>query len=122
LRLLLVEDEPRIAQFLITGLRRHGYEIEHVARGEDALCAVAEGRHVLVLLDLGLPDMDGLQVLRALRRRGAAVRVLVLTAHAADRSRGLEFGADEFLVKPVPLPRLIEHLDRHARQARTMLG
>jgi DNA-binding response OmpR family regulator len=117
-KLLLVEDESRIARFLIRGLGRNGYEVEHVETGADALKALAQARHALVLLDLGLPDMDGLQVLEALRRANPNVPVIVLTAHATDRGRGLELGADEFLVKPVPFPQLLEQLDFRARMGR----
>jgi DNA-binding response OmpR family regulator len=111
MKVLLVEDEPRIARFLIKGLRHHGYEVQHVETGADALKASASERHALVLLDLGLPDVDGLRVLEGVRRAGSAVPVIVLTAHATDRGRSFELGADEFLVKPVPLSRLIEQVD-----------
>lgn len=114
---LLVEDEPRIARFLIKGLCHHGYEVQHVETGTDALKASASGRHALVLLDLGLPDMDGLRVLEDLRRTDSAVPVIVLTAHATERGLSLELGADEFLVKPVPFARLLEQVDTRARRA-----
>lgn len=118
MKLLLVEDEPRIASFLIKGLCRHGYEVEHVETGADALTAWARERHAIVLLDLGLPDLDGLQVLENLRHSGSAVPVIVLTAHATERGRSLELGADEFLLKPVPFAQLLTHVNARARPAR----
>jgi DNA-binding response OmpR family regulator len=111
MRLLIVEDEPRIASFLVKGLTRRGYRVDHVMTGAEALARTGDG-HVyrLMLLDLGLPDMDGLEVLRVLREAGSALPVIVLTSQAADRAQGLALGADDFFVKPLPFGRLLERV------------
>jgi two-component system copper resistance phosphate regulon response regulator CusR len=108
MRVLIVEDEARIASFLVKGLSSCGYGVEHVDTGTEALARVRDGgAYGLVLLDLGLPDMDGLDVLRALRETGPALPVIVLTSHGADRAKGLELGADDYFVKPLPFGRLL---------------
>jgi DNA-binding response OmpR family regulator len=111
MRVLIVEDEPRIASFLLKGLRSHGYSAEHASTGADALERVcSDAGYDLVLLDLGLPDIDGLEVLRDVRARGVTVPVIVLTARAGDREAGMRLGADDFLVKPLPFSRLLERV------------
>jgi two-component system, OmpR family, copper resistance phosphate regulon response regulator CusR len=111
MRVLIVEDEARIASFLVKGLGSRGYGVEHVDTGAEALERVrAGGAYGLVLLDLGLPDMEGLDVLRRLRERSRSLPVIVLTSHAADRERGLELGADDYLTKPLPFDRLLERV------------
>jgi len=110
MRVLVVEDEPRIAAFLVKGLTRGGYRVDHTGRGSVALERVAAGDCDLLLLDLGLPDVDGLEVLRRLRGAGHTIPVIVLTARAADREAGLRLGADEFLVKPLPFTQLLDRV------------
>jgi two-component system, OmpR family, response regulator len=108
-RVLLVEDEARVASFLVKGLSSRGFRVDHVETGAEALARMGDGdAYRLVLLDLGLPDMDGLDVLRALRKSGLSVPVIVLTSHAAGRAKGLELGADDYFVKPLPFGRLLE--------------
>jgi DNA-binding response OmpR family regulator len=108
-RVLLVEDEARIASFLVKGLGSRGYRVEHVHTGAEALARVRAGdAYGLVLLDLGLPDMDGLDVLRAVRELRLSLPVIVLTSHGADRAEGLKLGADDYFVKPLPFGRLLE--------------
>ena len=80
MNLLIVEDEERVASFLEKGLRAHGYHVEWVQHGQDALKRLMHPGISLVILDLGLPDLDGLDVLEAMRDRGSAVPVLVLSA------------------------------------------
>lgn len=108
--LLIVEDEDRIASFLVKGLTRSGYSVEHVASGAAGIERLATGTYDLVLLDLGLPDVDGLEVLRRVRSRGVTVPVIILTGRADDREEGLRLGADDFLVKPLPFARLLERV------------
>jgi DNA-binding response OmpR family regulator len=118
MKVLIVEDEARIASFLIKGLTARGYSVEHASTGGDGLArVVSDGDFDLVLLDLGLPDVDGLEVLRDIRVRGLKIPVIILTARAADREAGLRLGADDFLVKPLPFSRLLEHVRARAGAA-----
>jgi len=106
--ILVVEDEDAIADPLVAGLRREGYDVSRVATGEGALEAAATD---LVLLDLRLPDIDGFDVCRQLRER-SRVPIIVVTARGeeADRVVGLELGADDYLVKPYGLRELIARI------------
>jgi DNA-binding response OmpR family regulator len=106
-RLLLVEDDDAIAEPLARALRRDGYEVDAVDAGGSALEA-EHGRYDLVLLDLGLPDLDGLEVCRRLRARAPALPILVLTARAdeVDTVVGLDAGADDYVTKPFRLAEL----------------
>jgi DNA-binding response OmpR family regulator len=117
MRVLLVEDEARIAGFLVKGLTARGYEVEHVLTGAEALARAgrtADGGFGLVFLDLGLPDMDGIDVVRRLRALGATIPVLVHTARGGERKAGLQAGADDVLVKPVPFGELLERVRAYA--------
>ena len=101
-RILVVEDEPNIARGLIFNLEEEGYAVTHAVSGEAALdCAFAEV-FALVILDLTLPGMDGLEGCRHLRRRDSRLPILILTARADehDRVNGPEGGADDYLTKP----------------------
>jgi DNA-binding response OmpR family regulator len=111
MKVLVVEDEERIASFLVKGLRRSGFGVEHVSTGGDGLARLqSDGEFDLMLLDLGLPDVDGIDVLRVIRQRGLHIPVIILTARAGDREACLRLGADAFLVKPQPFARLLEHV------------
>jgi DNA-binding response OmpR family regulator len=101
-RILIVEDEDRIAAFLEKGLRAHGFATTVAPDGERALRALRPGGYDLVVLDLGLPDMDGLEVLRRLRALDHKLPVIVLTARdgPSDTVSGLESGADDYVSKP----------------------
>jgi DNA-binding response OmpR family regulator len=103
--LLLVEDEPHIAKGLIFNLEAEGYLVDHVISGEAALKKLAEKGYALMILDLMLPGIDGIEVCRKLRAEGNRIPVLMLTARAADEDRisGLSSGADDYLVKPFNL-------------------
>lgn len=102
MRILIVEDDAALARGIVALLRGAGHAVDHVAGGEDALMVLADEPYALVVLDVGLPDLDGFAVLQALRRRGDKVPVLMLTARDAldDRVRGLDLGADDYLRKP----------------------
>jgi DNA-binding response OmpR family regulator len=117
MKLLLVEDEDRIASFLEKGLGAHGYAVTRVATGEGALAALAGDRPDLVILDLGLPDVDGLEVLRRLRANGRDVPVVVLTARGTvdDRVQGLDVGADDYLSKPFAFEELLARVRARLR-------
>ena len=101
-RILVVEDEARVASLVSRGLRQEGYQVEVAPDGETALDKALSDPPDLVILDVMLPDIDGLQVCRQLRSAGAAGPVLMLTAKDAipDRVAGLDAGADDYLVKP----------------------
>lgn len=120
MKLLIVEDEERIASFLSKGLRAHGYDVTWVKNGQAALQVATRADISLVILDLGLPDLDGLEVLAGLREQGVTVPVLVLSARGkvGDRVRGLNLGADDYLAKPFAFEELLARvrasLRRHA--------
>jgi len=107
-RLLLVEDDDAIAEPLARALRREGYEVDHRRGGRDALRAAEEGGVDLVVLDLGLPDLDGVEVCRRLRRDHPDLPVLMVTARAeeVDAVVGLDAGADDYVTKPFRLAEL----------------
>jgi two-component system OmpR family response regulator len=108
MRILIVEDDPVLADGLTRSLRSADYAVDCIGHGAQADHVLATQPYDLVILDVGLPGIDGFEVLRRLRRRGAAVPVLVLTARDAlnDRVKGLDLGADDYLAKPFDLPEL----------------
>lgn len=108
MRILIVEDDPVLADGIERSLAGAGYSIDRLGSGLDADAALAAQEYDLVILDLGLPGLDGLEVLRRLRRRGGRAPVLVLTARDAvgDRVAGLDLGADDYLAKPFDLAEL----------------
>ena len=112
MRILVVEDDSLLAAGLLVALHRAHYSVEHVRDGAAALQALADNHFALVVLDLGLPKLDGLAVLQALRARGDAIPVLILSARDATRDRilGLDLGADDYLVKPFELDELLARL------------
>jgi DNA-binding response OmpR family regulator len=115
--LLIVEDEERVASFLQKGLRGHGYDVEWAGCGRDALRRAERPDISFVILDLGLPDLDGLDVLEGLRARGSTVPVLVLSARGGvhDKVRGLDLGADDYLGKPFAFSELIARVRANLR-------
>jgi two-component system OmpR family response regulator len=108
MRVLIIEDDPLLADGLTRSLRQSDFAVDCVTDGERADHVLATQHYDLVILDLGLPKVDGFEVLKRLRRRGATVPVLVLTARdaLADRVKGLDLGADDYLTKPFDLPEL----------------
>ncbi|MDT8855557.1 response regulator transcription factor [Paracoccaceae bacterium Fryx2] len=102
MRILLVEDNLALAEALATLLSAAGYAVDRVADGASAEALAAAETFDLVILDLNLPQMDGLSVLRAMRARADQAAVLILTARGApeDRVRGLDLGADDYMIKP----------------------
>jgi two-component system copper resistance phosphate regulon response regulator CusR len=109
MRILVVEDEKRIADFLSRGLESGGYAVDVANAGGAAIDMVHAADYDLVILDLGLPDMDGLAVLQKIRNRKVSPPVLILSARDAvdDRVKGLEGGADDYLVKPFAFVELL---------------
>ena len=112
MRILLVEDDLPLAQALQQSLRYEGFVVNHVENGKDALAALAIPEHDMAILDLGLPDMDGLQVLKKLRAKKQSTPVIILTARDTieQRVQGLDFGADDYLVKPFDINELLARL------------
>ncbi len=122
--ILLVEDEPTIAQALAQALKKQGYSVNHVETGRAAQHAIGTTPPDIVILDLGLPDMDGLDVLRWIRREQVELPVLLLTARATldDKISGLDSGADDYLAKPFQVNELLARLrviERRLGTART---
>ncbi len=109
MRLLVVEDEKRIADFLCRGLEGAGYAVDAAPTGAAALDHIHSTNYDLIVLDLMLPDMDGLKVLERVRNRNGGPPVLILSARGQldDRVKGLEQGADDYLVKPFAFVELL---------------
>ena len=118
MRILLVEDEPELAAFLERVLQDAAWATDVAASGAAALEALAVNDYDLVVLDLGLPDMDGREVCRRWRERGGRAPVLMLTARTGvnDRVAGLDAGADDYLAKPFAVAELLARLRALARR------
>lgn len=118
MRVLLAEDDPMIGAAVERGLRQEGFVVDWVRDGAQAQAALATPLHDVLLLDLGLPRKDGLDVLAAMRRRNDTRPVLVITARDAvsDRVAGLDAGADDYLVKPFDLDELAARLRALSRR------
>ena len=112
--LLIVEDEKRIASFLVKGLTTAGYRTTVVGNGPAALLVARSGEVDLIVLDIGLPGMDGLTVLRTLRAEGSTIPVVILTANdtVASTVAGLEGGADDYVTKPFAFAELLARVRR----------
>ena len=109
MRVLLIEDHPAMREMIAAHLRERGFVVDPVGGGEQALAAVATASYEAVILDLGLPDMDGMEVLRRLRRsRHPDIPALILTARDCVEARvgGLDAGADDYILKPFDLTEL----------------
>jgi two-component system copper resistance phosphate regulon response regulator CusR len=119
-RVLVVEDEVHIASFLVKGLTANGYRVDSVATGSEALRRTRDSGFDLMILDLGLPDMDGLDVLWQLRREGWLLPVIIVTARAEVEYlvRGLDLGADDYLTKPFAFDELLARVHARLRSTR----
>lgn len=124
MKLLLVEDDPRLCESLQTALGNAGLTTDVLATAGDADAMLQATRYDAVVLDLGLPDGDGLNVLRKMRARGDGTPVLVLPGRGSLRERvtGFEAGADDYAVKPFPLEELIARLHALLRRPGHLLG
>jgi DNA-binding response OmpR family regulator len=120
-RVLIVEDEPRLVSFLEKGLRSNGFTISVAEDGATALTAASDQDFDLVILDLGLPDIDGLDVLREVRKRGEHLPVIILTARdeVTDKIGGLDRGADDYVTKPFRFEELLARVRARLRPAGT---
>lgn len=117
--ILVVEDEEQIASFIRRGLTYEGYEVEVAANGTDAMAKARDTRPELVILDLMLPGMDGLEVCHRLRAGNSSLPILILTARdsVSDRVQGLDAGADDYMVKPFALVELLARVRALLRRA-----
>lgn len=112
MRVLLVEDDQSLASGLVKALSFENFIVDHVALGKEALHVVSTGEVDIVILDLGLPDIDGFEVLKHLRSENKQLPVLVLTARVEldARVNGLDLGADDYIAKPFDMPELLARL------------
>jgi DNA-binding response OmpR family regulator len=112
MQVLLVEDNTLLANAIVRTLKGAGFSVNHVDRGERALNAIKTSQPDIVVLDLGLPDVDGLEVLKSARKNGFTNPVLILTARDAtsDKVLGLDAGADDYLAKPFEIDELLARL------------
>ncbi|MCE3602362.1 response regulator transcription factor [Massilia sp. P8910] len=124
MRVLLVEDDPMIGNVVQQELRDASYAVDWVCDGQAALTSMAAVSYSLVLLDLGLPKKDGMEVLRTMRASGNGVPVLVLTARDAtdERVAGLDGGADDYLVKPFAMSELLARMRALTRRKESTVG
>ena len=120
MRVLIVEDDPLLGDALAAGLKQRGFEADWVQDGRDAQAAIRVEPFAAVVLDLGLPGLTGLELLRTERARGNKVPVLILTARDGvhDRIKGLDSGADDYVVKPTDLDELAARLRALVRRSR----
>lgn len=112
MQILLVEDDLSLANGLQQALNKEGLIVNHVTRGKEAIHTVKTLSPDILILDLGLPDMDGLDVIKALRKQKLLIPILVLTARSsvADKVSGLDLGADDYLAKPFELSELLARI------------
>ncbi len=124
MRLLLVEDSARLSELLCRTLGREGFAVDAVGRADDAEAAIGATSYEMMLLDLGLPDRDGMELLREIRRRGIATPVLVLTSRDGkqDVVEGLNGGADDYLAKPFAMDELLARIRALLRRPGQPLG
>jgi len=124
MRILVIEDEARIAELVGAALRHAGFAIDHCASAADGIAAIELTPYDAVVLDLGLPDGDGLDVLRAARAKRSNLPVLILTARDAveDRVAGLDAGSDDYLVKPFAMTELVSRVRALLRRPGLALG
>jgi two-component system response regulator TctD len=124
MRLLIVEDNDQLAELLAQGLKAGGFETDRAARLAEAQDALSVTSYAGIVLDLGLPDGDGRQLVTALRAKGDATPVMMLTARGtvAEKVRGLSSGADDYLVKPFAFEELIARLRALMRRPGTYTG
>jgi two-component system response regulator TctD len=124
MRVLVVEDDKALQHSLTASLRAAGLQSRCTHLGQEALDLEAVGQFDALVLDIGLPDIDGFEVLAALRNRGSTTPILMLTARDAvsDRVAGLELGADDYLVKPFAPPELVARVRAIARRNRGQAG
>lgn len=111
-RVLIVEDETELARMLRLNLQRQGYVVDEVKTGEAALSALTSWHPDVIVLDLGLPDIDGMEIIERVRGQGASIRIVVLSARGQHRDKiaALDAGADDYLTKPFNMGELVARL------------
>lgn len=124
MRVLLVEDDALLAQGIREGLERGGFSVDHLAAAEPAESALRLTHYDLAILDIGLPGMDGHELVRRIRARKLGLPILMLTARDGleDRVRGLDLGSDDYMTKPFLLPELLARLRALLRRSRSALS
>jgi two-component system OmpR family response regulator len=124
MRILIVDDDTVVAGGVTRILESEGFAVDTVARGEQAILAATQERFDLVILDVGLPGMDGFEVLRRLRAEAERVPVLLLTARGAvdDRVHGLDLGADDYMAKPFAVSELAARVRALIRRSQAQAG
>jgi DNA-binding response OmpR family regulator len=112
MQILLIEDNISLAKGIIEALKREGFAANHLDKGLSAISTIKSNQPDIIILDLGLPDIDGLSVLKNIRNHSKQLPVLILTARASidDRVTGLDRGADDYLAKPFEMPELLARL------------
>ena len=123
-RILIVEDDAALASGIARILEGEGHAVDVISKGEEAVSVAKHERFDLLILDIGLPGIDGFEVLRRLRAAGDRTPVLVLTARDAldDRVRGLDLGADDYLAKPFAMPELTARVRALVRRSQAQTG
>ena len=119
MRILVVEDDKKIASFVVNGLKQSGYAVDHAADGEDGLARAQTISYDAVVVDIMLPRLDGLALVKGLRVAGVRTPVLILSARATvdDRVRGLQAGGDDYLTKPFAFSELLARIQALIRRA-----
>ena len=123
-RILIVEDDAALATGIARILEGEGHAVDVMSKGEQALAGVQQERFDMIILDVGLPGIDGFEVLRRLRATGQKIPVLVLTARDAldDRIHGLDLGADDYMAKPFAMPELAARVRALVRRSQAQTG
>ncbi len=119
MRILVVEDDKKIASFVVNGLKQSGYAVDHCADGEEGSVRAQTIAYDTAVVDLMLPKLDGLSLIRELRAKGARTPVLILSAKASvdDRVRGLQAGGDDYVTKPFAFSELLARIQALIRRA-----
>lgn len=118
-KVLLVEDDPRVASFILRGLEEHLYQVKTVSKGYEAITAVTENNFDIIILDIMLPDITGFEVCEVLRNRKIIVPILILSAldTPQEKIKGLQAGADDYLAKPFLFEELLARINAQLRRA-----
>src|ERR1051325_11631848 len=119
MRILVIEDDPKIASFIVNGLKQSGFAVDHCTDGEEGLARAQAISYDAAVVDIMLPKLDGLSVIRELRNKNVRTPVLILSAKASvdDRVRGLQAGGDDYLTKPFAFSELLARIQALIRRA-----